>query len=209
MGRVLNDKGEPVPDAKVELWQANMHGRYTHPSDPNSSRLDPNFEGFGSQKTDSEGRFRFKTVKPGAYPTGVEGWTRPPDIHFDVTGRTDRLVTQVYFPGEPLNENDQLLKRIRRKDAVIVRICRRQPTWTRVLSSPLGTPYCLGANRCSSIRISSRCASHVGAVPVRGTVGSFNHLVGAGEERGRDREAERACGLEVDRKLEAFSLLHR
>ena len=122
MGRVLNEKGEPVPDAKVELWQANMNGRYTHPSDPNPAPLDPNFEGFGSQKTDAEGRFRFKTVKPGAYPTGVEGWTRPPHIHFDVTGRTDRLVTQVYFPGEPLNEKDQLLQRIRRKDAVIVRI---------------------------------------------------------------------------------------
>jgi protocatechuate 3,4-dioxygenase beta subunit len=99
-----------------------VHGRYTHPSDPNPAPLDPNFDGFAAQSTDAEGRFRFKTIKPGAYPTGVEGWTRPPHIHFDVTGRTDRLVTQVYFPGEPLNDMDQLLQRIRRKEAVIAKM---------------------------------------------------------------------------------------
>src|SRR3954465_12801260 len=88
----------------------------------NPAPLDPNFDGFGAQTTDAEGRFRFKTIKPGAYPTGVQGWTRPPHIPFDVTGRANRLVPQVYFPGEPLNEHDQLLQRIRRKDAVIARI---------------------------------------------------------------------------------------
>src|SRR3954465_7667000 len=70
MGRVLNEKGEAVPGAKVEIWQANTHGRYTHPSDSNPAPLDPNFEGFGAQATDADGRFRFKTVKPGSYPTG-------------------------------------------------------------------------------------------------------------------------------------------
>ncbi len=122
VGRVLNERGDPVSGAKVELWQANMHGRYTHPSDPNPAPLDPNFEGFGVQTTDSEGRFRFKTIKPGPYPTGVEGWTRPPHIHFDVSGREDRLVTQMYFPGEALNEKDQLLQRIRRKESVIAKL---------------------------------------------------------------------------------------
>jgi protocatechuate 3,4-dioxygenase beta subunit len=122
MGRVLNEKGDPVSGIKVEIWQANVHGRYTHPSDPNPAPLDPNFDGFAVQNTDSEGRYRFKTIKPGAYPTGVEGWTRPPHIHFDVAGRTDRLVTQMYFPGEPLNEKDELLQRIRRKDSVIAKV---------------------------------------------------------------------------------------
>lgn len=143
LGRVLNERGEPVSGAKVELWQANMHGRYTHPSDPNPAPLDPNFEGFGVQITDSEGRFRFKTVKPGPYPTGVEGWTRPPHIHFDISGREDRLVTQMYFPDEPLNENDQLLQRIRRKESVIAKLLPATPdlepdssiaAWDAVLS---------------------------------------------------------------------------
>jgi len=143
VGRVLNERGDPVSGAKVELWQANMHGRYTHPSDPNPAPLDPNFEGFGVQTTDSEGRFRFKTIKPGPYPTGVEGWTRPPHIHFDVSGREDRLVTQMYFPGEALNEKDQLLQRIRRKESVIAKLLPPTPdlepdsmiaAWDAVLS---------------------------------------------------------------------------
>src|SRR5258708_32638846 len=70
MGRVLNLTGEPVRNAKVEVWQANAHGRYTHPSDPNPAPLDPNFEGAAVLTTDSEGRYRFKTIKPAAYPAG-------------------------------------------------------------------------------------------------------------------------------------------
>ena len=110
MGRVLNARGEPVPGARVELWQANTYGRYTHPSDPNPAPLDPNFEGFAVQVADADGRYRFKTIKPGAYPTGAGDWIRPPHLHFEVTGRVDRLVTQMYFAGEPLNEKDQLLQ---------------------------------------------------------------------------------------------------
>jgi protocatechuate 3,4-dioxygenase beta subunit len=67
-GRVLNRKGEPVRNAKIEIWQANAHGRYTHPSDPNPAPLDPNFEGSASLTTDSDGRYRFTTIKPAAYP---------------------------------------------------------------------------------------------------------------------------------------------
>jgi len=73
MGRVLNLAGEPVRNAKVEVWQANTHGRYTHPSDPNPAPLDPNFEGSALLATDSEGRYRFKTIKPTAYPAGPTG----------------------------------------------------------------------------------------------------------------------------------------
>ena len=69
-GRVVNPAGEPVRDARVEIWQANAAGRYAHPDDPNPAPLDPNFEGFGVVTTDAEGRYRFKTIKPAAYPTG-------------------------------------------------------------------------------------------------------------------------------------------
>jgi protocatechuate 3,4-dioxygenase beta subunit len=113
MGRVLNADGQPVRGAHVELWQANARGRYTHPSDKNPAPLDPNFEGFAVQTTDAEGRYRFKTIKPGAYPTNTPGWVRPPHLHFEVTGKVNRLVTQMYFPGEPLNDKDLLLQNLR------------------------------------------------------------------------------------------------
>lgn len=108
-GRVLNEKGEPVAGAKIEIWQANTWGRYSHPSDPNDAPLDPNFQGYGAITTDALGRYRFKTVKPGAYPADRD-WLRPPHIHLDVTGKTDRLVTQMFFPDEPLNLKDSTLR---------------------------------------------------------------------------------------------------
>ena len=111
-GRVLNSRGEPVRGARIELWQANTHGRYAHPTDINPAPLDPNFQGFGVQTTDAEGRYRFKTIKPGAYPINPVNPSnvRPPHIHFDVRGAKDRLVTQMYFPDEPLNESDIIFK---------------------------------------------------------------------------------------------------
>ena len=121
-GRVLNVDGEPVKGARVEIWQANSRGRYTHPSDTTPAPLDPNFEGFSVQFTDAEGRYRFKTIKPGAYPATTT-WMRPPHIHFEVTGRTNRLTTQMYFPGEPLNEKDILLQGLRsNKEGAIAKI---------------------------------------------------------------------------------------
>jgi len=114
MGRVLNRKGEPVAGARLDVWQANTFGRYNHPSDPNPAPLDPNFQGSTMLTTDAEGRFRFKTVKPGPYPTPNPKIWRPPHIHFDVSGKSDRLVTQVFFPGEPMNEADFVFQAIRR-----------------------------------------------------------------------------------------------
>ncbi|MCI0457559.1 MAG: hypothetical protein L0Z62_11365, partial [Gemmataceae bacterium] len=111
MGRVFNRKGEPVRGARLEVWQANAAGRYFHPSDTNPAPLDPNFEGYCMIETDADGRYRFKSIKPGAYPIGP-GVTRPPHIHFEVLGHRDRLVTQMYFPGEPLNEKDIIFKEL-------------------------------------------------------------------------------------------------
>lgn len=112
-GRILNLKGEPVSGIKVEIWQANSHGKYAHPSDPNTAPDDENFQGFGVQTTDAEGRYRFKTIKPGAYPGGPISGMRTPHIHFDVMGKYDRLVTQVFFPGEPLNKQDKILQSLK------------------------------------------------------------------------------------------------
>ena len=123
MGRVLNTRGEPVQGARIEIWQANTHGRYTHPSDRNPAPLDPNFEGFAKLVTDAEGRYRFKTVKPGAYPQ--DGEMRPPHIHFDVSGKINRLVSQMYFADEPLNERDRFLATARANASRL--IVRPQP----------------------------------------------------------------------------------
>jgi protocatechuate 3,4-dioxygenase beta subunit len=121
MGRVLNLSGEPVGNAKVEVWQANTHGRYTHPSDPNPAPLDPNFEGAAILNTDSEGRYRFKTIKPAAYPTGPNTM-RPAHIHFQVSGRQDRLVTQMYFEGDANNATDPFLNSAGRKELLITKL---------------------------------------------------------------------------------------
>ena len=112
-GRILNLKGEPVSGAKVEIWQANSHGKYSHPSDANSAPDDKNFQGFGVQTTDAEGRYRFKTIKPGAYPGGPISGMRTPHIHFDVMGKYDRVITQVFFPDEPLNKQDKILQSLK------------------------------------------------------------------------------------------------
>jgi protocatechuate 3,4-dioxygenase, beta subunit len=109
IGRVVNLAGQPVQGARVEIWQANTHGRYHHPSDTNPAPLDPHFEGFAVLTTDEEGRYRFKTIKPGAYPASADRM-RPPHIHFEVTGKSNRLVTQMYFAGEPWNDKDPALQ---------------------------------------------------------------------------------------------------
>ena len=109
-GRVTDRRGVPVQNAELEIWQANAAGRYPHPADENPAPLDPNFDGHTKLRTDLDGNWRLKTVKPGGYPVTPD-WCRPPHIHFDVRGRASRLVTQMYFEGEPLNEIDILLQR--------------------------------------------------------------------------------------------------
>lgn len=114
-GRVLDRDGRPVRDSLIELWQANAAGRYTHAGDRHPAPLDPNFSGAGRCVTDSEGRYRFVTVKPGAYPWGnhANAW-RPAHIHFSLFGRSfrSRLVTQMYFPGDPLFYQDPIFNAI-------------------------------------------------------------------------------------------------
>lgn len=128
MGRVLNLKGEPVSGARIEIWQANTHGRYAHPGDDNTAPLDPNFEGYALLKTDSEGRYQFKTIKPGAYAISPREM-RTPHIHFDVAGARTRIVTQMYFPGEPLNEKDPVfLEEKENRQALIAKILKPDKT---------------------------------------------------------------------------------
>jgi protocatechuate 3,4-dioxygenase beta subunit len=115
-GRLLDARGRPVPNSLVEVWQANAAGRYAHSADRHPAPLDPHFTGAGRALTDSEGRYRFVTVKPGAYPWGNHhnAW-RPAHIHFSVFGRafSERLVTQMYFPGDPLFEFDPIFNSVR------------------------------------------------------------------------------------------------
>jgi protocatechuate 3,4-dioxygenase beta subunit len=115
-GRVLDEDGRPVPNALVEIWQANAAGRYRHDGDRHPAPLDPNFDGAGRCLTDDDGRYRFVTVKPGAYPWGNhENAWRPAHIHFSLFGRlfTQRLVTQMYFPGDPLFDFDPIFQSVR------------------------------------------------------------------------------------------------
>ena len=115
-GRVLGSDGKPLRGQLVEIWQANAAGRYLHEVDDHDAPLDPNFSGAGRCLTDDEGRYRFVTVKPGAYPwkNHPNAW-RPNHIHFSVFGWavTERLVTQMYFPGDPLFPLDPIFNSIR------------------------------------------------------------------------------------------------
>jgi protocatechuate 3,4-dioxygenase, beta subunit len=114
-GRVLDSGGRPVPDSLVEIWQANASGRYAHRVDDHPAPLDPNFDGAGRCMTDAQGRYRFVTIKPGAYPwrNHLNAW-RPAHIHFSLFGTafTQRLVTQMYFPGDPLFAQDPIFNSI-------------------------------------------------------------------------------------------------
>lgn len=111
-GRVLDEDGQPIADAIVDVWQANARGRYAHEDDPNPAPLDPNFQGWAQLKTDAEGRYSFKTIKPGAYPA-TDDWSRPPHVHFKVARRGfNELITQMYFDGESLNDVDRLLQSV-------------------------------------------------------------------------------------------------
>jgi protocatechuate 3,4-dioxygenase beta subunit len=133
-GRVLNRDGDPVRGVSVTIWQANTFGRYVHVNDPNPAPLDPHFVGCVGIRSDDDGVYRIKTVKPGAYPAGPD-WMRPPHIHFEVHGRFERLITQMYFPDEPLNVRDRLLNAALRPDLLIATCLSQQdPPGRRVLN---------------------------------------------------------------------------
>lgn len=110
-GRVLDDSARPVPNTVVEIWQANAAGRYIHKKDQWDAPLDPNFTGAGRVITDDQGRYRFVSIRPGAYPWGnhLNAW-RPAHIHLSLLGEAfaQRLVTQMYFPDDPLIEIDPI-----------------------------------------------------------------------------------------------------
>ncbi len=114
-GRVLNEDGRPVPNALVEIWQCNAAGRYIHAKDDHPAPLDPNFTGAGRMVTDADGQYQFTTIKPGAYPwrNHRNAW-RPAHIHFSLFGSNflSRLVTQMYFPGDPLFAHDPIFQSI-------------------------------------------------------------------------------------------------
>ena len=114
-GRVLDEDGRPVPQTLVEVWQANAAGRYAHRHDTHDAPIDPNFSGAGRTVTDADGRYRFVTIKPGAYPWANHhnAW-RPAHVHFSLFGPAfvTRLVTQMYFPGDPLQGLDPILNAV-------------------------------------------------------------------------------------------------
>jgi protocatechuate 3,4-dioxygenase beta subunit len=125
-GRVIETDGRPVAGTLIEIWQANAAGRYRHRVDRHEAPLDPNFTGVGRCLTDADGAFRFVTVKPGAYPWGnhPNAW-RPAHIHFSLLGRafTQRLVTQMYFPGDPLFRFDPIFNSVRDERARERMVC--------------------------------------------------------------------------------------
>ena len=136
-GRVLDGDGRPVPHTLVELWQANAAGRYIHRVDQHPAPLDPNFSGAGRTITDADGRYRFVTIKPGAYPwrNHPNAW-RPAHLHFSLFGQnfTTRLVTQMYFPGDPLMPFDPIFNSVpdaRARDRMVSRfeLDLTQPEW--------------------------------------------------------------------------------
>ena len=154
-GRVLDTDGKPLRNTLVEVWQANACGRYRHRLDRFPAPLDPNFNGAGRVITDDDGRYRFLTVKPGPYPWGNHhnAW-RPAHIHFSLLGRAfaQRLVTQMYFPGDPLLRYDPIFNSIP-DEAVRDRLVSRfsledtEPNWALAyefdiyLRGPGETPF--------------------------------------------------------------------
>lgn len=106
-GRVLDRYGNPVNGARIDLWQGNSHGRYAHPNDPAIMPPDPDFQGYASIRTGTNGDWRITTIKPGSYDSPI-GW-RTPHIHFDVQGKSHRLITQMYFSDDDASNSKDML----------------------------------------------------------------------------------------------------
>jgi len=136
-GRVLDTDGGPIQGALVEVWQADQHGNYRHPGAQTAQPSDARFAGSAVQATDGSGSYCFWTLKPGAYRNGPA--CRAPHLHFQVTSRHYRLVTQMFFPGEPLNDRDRWYQGSRSPALLVARIARKTPrmlvlTWDIVLA---------------------------------------------------------------------------
>jgi protocatechuate 3,4-dioxygenase beta subunit len=136
-GRVVDEDGRPVPNVLLEVWQANAAGRYRHTRDNHPAPLDPYFIGMGRCETDAEGRYRFVSIKPGAYPwrNHDNAW-RPAHIHFSIFGQSflTRLITQMYFPNDPLFPYDPMLQslpddRVRRRLISTFDLSLTEPEW--------------------------------------------------------------------------------
>jgi protocatechuate 3,4-dioxygenase, alpha subunit len=146
-GRVLDGDGEPVPDALIEIWQADMHGRYAHPADKRAERLEAGFRGYGRIPTDDKGRFRFVTIKPGPVP-GPDGKPQAPHLIVSVFARglLRRLITRIYFPDEPGNAEDFALNLVEpaRRGTLIARKADEQGrllAWDVILQGPEETVF--------------------------------------------------------------------
>jgi protocatechuate 3,4-dioxygenase, alpha subunit len=146
-GRVLDGDGQPVPDALIELWQANSHGKYAHPEDTQDKPLEAGFTGYGRIPTDDSGKFRFATIKPGPVP-GPDGKPQSPHIAVSVLARglLRRLVTRIYFPDEPGNANDFVLNLVEpaRRDTLIAKKIAGQASaleWNVILQGPGETVF--------------------------------------------------------------------
>jgi protocatechuate 3,4-dioxygenase, beta subunit len=129
--RVVDEDGAPLAGALVEVWHCNAAGKYIHPNDTHDAPADPNFYGAARLVAGDSGLVELRTIKPGAYPVPeTRGWWRPPHIHFSLWGRVwlSRLVTQMFFPGEPLNQTDYILNAIKDPAARSRSIARLMPT---------------------------------------------------------------------------------
>jgi protocatechuate 3,4-dioxygenase beta subunit len=154
-GRVVDERGDPVANALIEIWQANSAGRYLHRNDQHDAPIDPNFLGIGRCLTNKSGEYSFLTVRPGAYPwlNHPNAW-RPAHIHFSLFGSsfTSRLVTQMYFPGDPLQDLDPIFNSVADEDARSRLVARyehdvTQPEWALgfrfdiTVRGPEATPF--------------------------------------------------------------------
>jgi protocatechuate 3,4-dioxygenase, alpha subunit len=146
-GTVLDGDSKPVPDALLEIWQANSHGKYAHPEDTQKKTVEPGFTGYGRIPTDDQGRFRFTTIKPGPVP-GPDGKSQAPHIVVSVFARglLRRLVTRIYFPHEPTNASDFALNQVEpaRRGTLIAKKLGGQAgalEWNVVLQGPEETVF--------------------------------------------------------------------
>jgi protocatechuate 3,4-dioxygenase alpha subunit len=135
-GRILDGNGNPVPDALIEIWQANSSGKYAHVEDTQDKPLDPDFKGYGRVATDQNGRFHFTTIKPGPV-RGPDGSIQAPHLMIAIfmRGLLKRLASRIYFPGDPINTNDPVLNLVDpiRRATLIARITEGTLRWDIIL----------------------------------------------------------------------------